>query len=246
MEAVLLVGGKGTRLAPFTQVLPKPLLPVGGMPIAEVIVRQLVDAGFSSIHMCTGYLADYIRLYFQDGGQWGASIRYTQEEHPLGTAGPLGYLKGKMQQDFLMMNGDLITTLDYTRLYRFHLEQRADLTLAAHQQEESNRFGCLRVEGTRLLEVEEKPKRISLVNMGIYVLHSSVLDEVPAGQYLDMPQLINKLIATGKRVHVYTSEDLWMDVGCRDAFEQVQQLFPDIRDRILPRREKERNRSKWE
>jgi NDP-sugar pyrophosphorylase family protein len=235
MEAVLLVGGKGTRLAPLTQVLPKPLLPVGGVPITEIIIRQLVHAGFSRIHMCTGYLADYIRLYFQDGERWKASIQYTQEEMPLGTAGPLGYLKGKLERDFLMMNGDLITTLDYARLYHFHLEQGAHLTLAAHQQEESNRFGCLQVEGNRLLGVEEKPKRISLVNMGIYVLHPSVLQVVPAGEYLDMPQLINQLIAAGKRVHVYTSEDLWMDVGCHDAFERAQRLFPDIRDRILPR-----------
>ncbi len=227
MKAVILAGGKGTRLAPYTTIFPKPLVPIGERPIVEIIIRQLVRQGIGDICLSVGHLGELIEAYFQNGHRSmpGLSLSYYRERQPLGTAGPLAMIPG-LDETFLAMNGDVLTTLDCQSLIRFHRESGAALTIAMHQKDVRIDLGVLETNGrAQLVAYREKPLYHFDVSMGVYVYEPRVLNYIPARTYLDFPDLVGRLLESGENVVGYRSGDYWRDIGRREDYELAQQEF---------------------
>ena len=234
MQAVILAGGKGRRLRPYTTVLPKPLMPLGDMPIIEVVLRQLAAGGFDQVTVAVGYLAELLMAYCGDGSKFGLSLKYSREEEPLGTAGPLALIDG-LDETFLVMNGDVLTTLDLRALVRQHQASGAVATIATHQRQQQINYGIIESDGnSRVTAYIEKPTHRYQVSMGIYVLEPAVLEFVPRGQYLDLPDLARALMAAGRPVLAYPFDGYWLDIGRHDDYEQAVEEFEAMRDRLLP------------
>lgn len=234
MKAVILAGGKGTRLAPYTTVFPKPLMPINGMPILEVIVRQLSHFGIRDMIFTVSRQSEpLLSAYFGDGSRYGVNIRYAREEEPLGTAGPLSLLSD-LPETFLVMNGDILTTLNYVRLIRFHREKKGIVTIAMNQKKVPLELGVMEYSPNfRLARYLEKPVLAYSVSMGIYVFEKSVLKRISRGKYLDFPELIQKLLKSKERVNCYPSRDFWLDIGRHEDYEVAQEKFREMRKRIL-------------
>ena len=227
MKTVILAGGKGTRLAPYTTVFPKPLVPIGDRPILEIIVRQLVRQGFGDILLSIGHLGELIEAYFQNGHRNipGLQLGYYRESHPLGTAGSLAVIPG-LDETFLAMNGDILTTLDFNSLVRHHREQQSALTIAMHRKEVPIDLGVLETDqGGELISYREKPSYSFDVSMGIYVYEPQVLKYIPEGRYMDFPDLVKLLLEMGEKITGYRSEDYWLDIGRREDYELAQEDF---------------------
>lgn len=234
MKAVILAGGKGTRLAPYTKILPKPLMPIGDTPILEVILRQLKLAGVDHVILTVGHLSELLRAFFQDGRQLGLKIDYSYEQNPLGTAGPISLIDG-LDETFLVTNGDVLTTLRFADLLRFHRENRAMATIAVHQRKVKIDLGVIQWDGKpRITGYIEKPTYDYHVSMGVYVFEPRVLEYIPKGQHLDFPDLVKKLIAAGETVVGYEFSDYWQDLGRPDDYEQAAQDFENMRTQFLP------------
>ena len=234
MQAVILAGGQGRRLQPYTAVLPKPLMPIGDVPILEVVVRQLKRAGFTDVTMAVGYLAELLMAYFGDGSKLGVRVRYSREEIPLGTAGPLSLVE-RPEQPFLVMNGDLLTTLDYRSLWNWHREQGAIATLATFRRDVKIDLGVIETDGEGWVRgYIEKPTYHYTVSTGIYVFEPSVLDHVPHHQRMDLPDLIRKLLAGGERVATYPFEGIWLDIGRWEDYERAALEFEQHRAEFIP------------
>jgi NDP-sugar pyrophosphorylase family protein len=227
IKAVILAGGRGTRLAPYTTLLPKPLVPIGGYAIVEIILRQLIAQGFADVTLTLGHMADLITDYFEDRPTLTQQLRLscTREERPTGTAGSLARVPD-LDRTFLVLNGDLLTTLDYRKLVRFHQEQNAALTIAMHRHRVKIDLGVLRVDANnRVAEYLEKPEAEHLVSMGIYVYEPHVLRYIAPDTYLDLPALVQKLIAAGESVAGYETDARWLDIGCPAHYEHAMQEF---------------------
>jgi NDP-sugar pyrophosphorylase family protein len=225
MQAVLLAGGKGTRLRPYTTSFPKPLVPIGDYPIIEVIIRQLSRAGIEEIIISTGHLAGLIEAYCGDGRRWGVRIRYVREEQPLNTAGCLKLIDG-LGNNFLVMNGDLLTTLDYQWLIRQHLEKDAAATVAVHNRQSTIDFGVVQTDKEGFLDQYiEKPVYSFLVSMGINVLTKPVLDLIATGEAIGMPDLLLRIKDKKKRVFCVKPDCSWLDIGRPDDYEKAQETF---------------------
>ncbi|ODA39707.1 sugar phosphate nucleotidyltransferase [Desulfosporosinus sp. BG] len=224
MQTIILAGGRGTRLDPFSRILPKPLFPIGDKPIAEILVHQLQHAGVNEIIMCLGYLADFIKLYFQDGSYFGLKIRYSVETDPLGTAGPLRMVND-LEENFLVVNGDELTTLDFGALYEHHLAKKADMTVAVQKKSVSSSFGVLEVKDGQITTYSEKPTTNYWASMGIYVINKRVLSLIPENKRFDMPDLVQRLLLEHAQVVSYESEDLWFDIGTMADLEKAKQEF---------------------
>ena len=234
MKAVVLAGGKGARLAPYTRILPKPLMPIGDMPILEVMLRQMKRAGVGEVILTVGHLANLLRTFFLDGEQWGLCISYSYEEHPLGTAGPLSLIPG-LDETFLVTNGDVLTTLDLQDLLRFHREEKGIATIAVHKRQVKIDLGVVQWNGDHSIKgYIEKPVYDYTVSMGIYVFEPRVMQYIPHNQYLDFPDLVLKLIAAGERVCGYVFEGYWMDLGRPDDYAQAAEDFVTMREQFLP------------
>jgi len=234
MKAVVLAGGKGTRLAPYTQILPKPLMPIGNLPILEVLVRQMKHAGIDEIVITVGHLAELLRSYFKDGGRYGVKFTYSMEEQPLGTAGPLSLLEG-LDETFLVTNGDVLTTLQIADLVAFHRENRAAATIAMHTREVKIDFGVIQCNGgNEVTGYIEKPSIDYAVSMGIYVFDPCVLAHIPYNRYLDFPDLVLKLLAAGEKVLGYPFAGYWQDLGRPDDYAHANQDFDAMRSQFLP------------
>lgn len=235
-RAVILAGGKGTRLAPYTTVLPKPLMPIGDRAILDVVVRQLGSYGFTELVFAVGYLAHLIRAVFGDGSAFGVSIDYHEEEEPLGTAGPLATIDG-LDRTFIAMNGDVLTSIDYSRLFDVHRESGNALTIATHRRTVHSEYGVLHVQGDgRLQEVsgyEEKPETEYVVSMGIYVLEPRALEYIPAGRHFDIPDLVLALLGAGEPVGSYLYDGYWLDIGRHDDYEQALRDYETILPRLV-------------
>ncbi len=228
MRAVILAGGRGTRLAPYTTIFPKPLVPIGDRPILEIIVRQLAHQGFGDILLSVGHLGELIEAYFQNGHRNIAGLRlsYFRESQPLGTAGSLALIPG-LTDTFLVMNGDVLTTLDYRSLVEHHRSRGALLTIAMHSKNVQVDLGVLETNiAGELTAYREKPLFSFDVSMGIYVYEPEVLSYIPKGQYLDFPDLVLNLLADGRKVVGFHSDDYWLDIGRREDYELAQQEFP--------------------
>jgi NDP-mannose synthase len=220
VRAVILAGGRGRRLEPYTSVLPKPLMPVGDRAIVEIMVDRLVEYGVTDITLCVGYLAHLIEAVF-NGRPRGAAMTYVHEETPLGTAGPLRLITG-LDRTFLLMNGDLLTDLPFDELVAAHRRAGNIVTIAAHERKHVVDYGILQTEPgefPRLVAYHEKPETSLLVSMGIYVLEPEALDRIPESGYFDFPQLVQSLMDEGCRVGTFPFSGYWLDIGRRDDYE---------------------------
>jgi NDP-sugar pyrophosphorylase family protein len=234
MKAVVLAGGKGTRLAPYTHILPKPLMPIGDMPILEVLLRQMKRAGVDQVVLTVGHLAQLLQAFFLDGEQWGLNICYSYEDQPLGTAGPLSLIEG-LDEPFLVSNGDVLTTLDLGELIAYHRQHGGIATIAAHRRLVHIDLGVIQWNGGNTIRgYIEKPVYDYTVSMGIYVFEPRVLDYIPPNQYLDFPDLVLKLIAAGEKVVGYTFDGYWKDLGRPDDYEEAARDFVEMQAQFLP------------
>lgn len=234
MKAVILAGGKGTRLAPYTAVLPKPLMPMGDMPILEVVLRQLKSRGVEHVDIAVGHLAELICALFGDGSKLGLDIRYSIEDAPLGTAGPLTLIDG-LDDTFLVMNGDILTTLDYADLVRHHKARGAAATIAMYTRQVKIDFGVLETDGHgRLRDIIEKPTKEYSVSMGIYVFEPRVLSFLKHAERRDFPDLVKDLLAADELVAVYPFSGYWLDIGRPDDFARAVEEFEARRSEFLP------------
>ncbi|MCO5244312.1 MAG: sugar phosphate nucleotidyltransferase [Anaerolineae bacterium] len=235
MKAVILAGGKGRRLRPFTTVLPKPLMPLGEMPIVEVVLRQLAAHGFEEVTLAVGYLAELMMAYCGDGSKFGLRVRYSREEQPLGTAGPLALVEG-LDDTFLVMNGDVLTTLDMQAMLAQHRANGAVATIATHQRRQQINYGIIESDdNSRVTAYIEKPVHHYQVSMGVYVLEPSVLARIAPGEYLDLPDLVRQLMADGQQVMAYPFDGYWLDIGRHDDYEQAVE-FETMQAQLLPER----------
>ena len=236
-RAVVLAGGRGSRLAPYTTVLPKPLMPVGDRAILEIVLRQLAGAGFDDVTLAVGHLGHLIRAVVGDGRANGTSIRYHDEDRALGTAGPLATIPG-LGGTFLMLNGDVLTTLDFRALVEAHQQAGNALTIATHHRTVRADYGVLRTDGAvadtrRVTGYEEKPEMSYTVSMGVYVLEPEAVARVPAGAYFDLPDLVLALLADGAAVGAYAFDGYWLDIGREDDYRRAQADAPELVPRLL-------------
>ena len=224
VKAVVLAGGKGTRLAPYTSVLPKPLMPIGDRSILELVIRQLRDSGISDVTLCVGYLSHLIEAVLDHRADDGVEISYVREEEALGTAAPLRLVEG-LASTFIAMNGDVLTTLDYNDLIRHHRRDRNILTIATRSRPIQIDYGVLRLGSNgsrnRVQAYVEKPKVTSTVSMGIYVIEPRALSYLPDKGYFDFPDLVQALLRAGERVGAYRYDGMWFDIGRRDDYERA-------------------------
>lgn len=233
MKAVVLAGGVGSRLAPYTTVLPKPLMPIGDRPILEVVVSQLRRAGFDDLTFAVGHLAGLLQAYFGDGSAFGVKVRYSFEQAPLGTAGPLAMIDG-LTEPFLLMNGDLLTTLPFREFFDAHVASGATLSVALHERKVKIDLGVIHTDGDgRITGYDEKPTHTYRASMGIYAFHPRVLGHVEKGARLDFPDLVLRLLAAGEEVRAWPYAGYWMDIGRREDYEQAQIDFDRLRPQLL-------------
>lgn len=221
--ALIMAGGQGVRLRPLTLARPKPLLPVAGRPILEHVIERLVECGFDQVLVATGYHSQLIEDHLQDGRQYGASIRYLREEHPLGTAGALARLPQDLQGELLVMNGDILTTVDFAALLESHLASGADMTVSVREMVEQVEYGVVRVDGEWIQAIEEKPRRSLLVNAGIYVVGPRMRQHLPASAF-DMTDLIRWGLGERRRVRSYPLREFWLDIGRMADYERANRL----------------------
>jgi NDP-sugar pyrophosphorylase family protein len=237
-RAVVLAGGKGTRLRPYTTVLPKPLMPIGDRPVLDIIVRQLKSHGFERITLATGHLAELIEVFFRDGSAYGIPIDYYREDEPLGTVGALALIDGLREDDVLVMNGDVLTDIDYGALLARHRASDAAATIATKKRHVQISLGVLRFgddrDPTRLTGYDEKPAIDYTASMGVYCFAPRALEHIHAGERIDFPDLVLRLIAAGEIVRAWPSEDYWLDIGRHDDYEQAQEEFERVRARLIP------------
>jgi NDP-sugar pyrophosphorylase family protein len=234
MKAVILAGGKGTRLAPYTRIFPKPMLPIGDKAIVEIMIYQMRRAGISDIVLAVGHLAGLMRAFFQDGSQFGVNICYSYEDQPLGTAGPLAAIPD-LDSTFMVTNGDVLTTLDMRELIAFHKQNKGVATIATHHRQVRIDLGVIHTDGDHtIIGYQEKPTIDYRVSMGIYLFEPEVLAFIPKGEYLDFPDLVKLLIAAGKKVVAYPFDGYWQDLGRPDDYEQANLDFETMRSEFLP------------
>jgi len=221
VKAVVLAGGRGTRLAPYTTILPKPLMPVGERSILEIVVDQLEQAGVVDIRFSVGYLSHLIRAVFDSRPASSADITYVGEKDALGTAAPLKLMKD-LDSTFLVMNGDVLTTLDFGEIVRHHREQGNALTIATHARSIKIDYGILHVDVShRVRAFEEKPEIVSAVSMGIYVMEPEVLGQIPEGRHFDFPDLVAAMLDAELPIGAFRYDGLWFDIGRHEDYERA-------------------------
>jgi NDP-sugar pyrophosphorylase family protein len=233
MRAVILAGGKGTRLAPYTTILPKPLMPIGDMPILEIVIRQLAHHGVRNITLAVGHLAELLMAYCGNGEKFGVKLDYSREEEPLGTAGPISLIPN-LDETFLVMNGDLLSTLDYSAMWNYHRERGAIATLASYRRDIKIDLGVIEAEDGWVKDYIEKPIYHYSVSTGIYIFEPAVLQYIERGQHLDLPELVLRLLKEGQKVNVYDFDGYWLDIGRHDDYETAIEEFLVHRREFLP------------
>lgn len=222
LKAVVMAGGFGKRLRPLTENVPKPMLPIGDKPILELILTQLQNAGISKIQLTTHYKPDVIRRHFGDGSKFGIQIEYVDEHQPLGTAGALASVPVS-EEPMLVLNGDVLTHVDFKAMVAFHREHGADLTVGVRQYDFQVPYGVVRCDDADIREIEEKPTLNFFVNAGVYLLEPSAHRSVPHAQRFDMTDLIEKLKKDGRRIVAFPIVEYWMDIGRHVDYEQAQE-----------------------
>lgn len=233
LRAVVMAGGYGTRLRPLTDDLPKPMLPLGSRPLLELIVEQLRDAGIRQVNVATHYKGEIISEHFKDGQDFGVDIRYVKEDQPLGTVGALSLLE-ESEEPVLVINGDILTRVDFRSMLTFHLEHAAELTVAVRQYEFSVPYGVVLTDGAKVTGISEKPVMKHFINAGIYLLSPTVRRLIPNDQPYDIPDLIQSILADGRSVVCFPIREYWLDIGKADHYDQAKS---DIANGIFDRNE---------
>lgn len=222
---VVMAGGEGRRLLPLTETCPKPMLRIGGAPILEHILRRFIRFGFREFHLSVNYLRQQIIDYFGDGQQFGARISYLHEDRPMGTAGALTLLPELTAEDYLVTNGDLITDMDFSLFQRYHEDQQAEATMAVRKVRHTLGFGMVKVEGTELVGIEEKPTLSFYINAGVYLLSRRAIESLPKGSAFDMPILFTKLRAENAPCTVYEVHGDWIDIGTPEKLNEANEAL---------------------
>lgn len=232
MRAIILAGGQGTRLMPYTAVIPKPLMPVGEMPIVEILINQLQRSGVDRITFALGHLAHLVQAVIGNGDKFGVKIDYSIEDKRLGTSGPLTLIQD-LNETFMVLNGDVLTDLNFDNLTSFHSSRNSTITIACHKRTVNIDYGVIHRDGFIVTRYEEKPTIELFVSMGIYVFDPAVLRYLPQGSYLDFPDLVNKLIEGNDKVLIYPYDGIWFDLGRLEDFNQVHEIWDDLKNKIL-------------
>ncbi len=234
-RAVILCGGKGTRLLPYTVVLPKPLMPVGEFPILEIIVKQLVFYGFDHITMAVNHHAEIIKSFFNSGKKWGVTIDYSLESEPLGTMGPLKLIKD-LPENFLVMNGDILTDLDFNEFYLSHINKSEIFSISSCIRSEQLLYGILGVdENNHLATFQEKPVIHHRVSMGVYMVSKKCFDYIPANCEFGFDSLMEKFLKEKIPVNTNDFKGKWLDIGCSEDYEKAVQMFEKTPDAFIRR-----------
>ena len=222
MKAVILAGGLGTRLKPFTQVIPKSLLPIGESSVLEIQILSLARHGVDQVYVATNYRSEYVRAFLGDGAKYGLHVTFSEEEKPLGTCGPVSLLREELREPFLLMNGDILTTLNFTSAYQYAMQLDADLVVVTTELVTPFHFGKVLSDGTYITEMQEKPDITLEILSGIYILKPPVFDLIPVNTYYGIDNLIRDMLARKMRVGKYLMQEYWLDIG-RIADYQVAQ-----------------------
>jgi dTDP-glucose pyrophosphorylase len=220
-RAIVMAGGRGLRLRPLTESIPKPMLPIGGRPVMEIIVEQLKNAGVRRIHVSTNYQAEKIMEHFGAGESFGVEIEYVREDEPLGTGGALGLIE-KPTEPVLVINGDILTQVDFLAMYAFHHDQKAEMTVGVRRYEMQVPYGVVDCDGAMIRGLHEKPQVSFFVNAGIYLLEPSVFDLIECHRHLNITDLVKRLIDAGRAVASYPICEYWLDIGRIEDYERAQ------------------------
>jgi NDP-sugar pyrophosphorylase family protein len=235
IQAVILAGGQGSRLRPYTTVIPKPLMPLGDVPILEIVLRQLKHAGFRRIAISTGYLAGLIEAYVGDGRKWGITVSYVHENQPLGTAGSLKQVKG-LDDSFLVINGDVLTDLNFSNLMKAHKQGRAHATITVKERVVKTDFGVVEIgRDNRMVDFHEKPEHKSHVSIGVNVLRKAALTCIKRNEYLGMPDLLLRVKAAGESVYCFKTKAFWLDLGRPEDLDFAQEYWAKYQHKFLKR-----------
>jgi NDP-sugar pyrophosphorylase family protein len=225
MKAVILAGGLGERLRPFTNAIPKPLLPVGEHALLEIQIANLVRDGCDKVYLATNYKSEYIRSFIGDGTKFGVEIEVSEEPKPLGTCGPLSLLRDELTDPFIVMNGDILTALDLRRFYTTAREAETLLTVATKQIRTPFNFGSVETDGDRIVGVVEKPELIMEVVAGIYLMEPEILEFIADDTYYGVDQLIQDMISAGHTITRYPMTEYWLDIGCVEDYGQAEEAY---------------------
>jgi len=229
MKAVILAGGKGTRLKPYTTVFPKPLMPIGDKPILEIIISQLKYHGLKDIIITTGHLSQLIMAFFGDGSQFGVGIKYSKEDKPMGTVGGLGLIKEELKDTFLAVNGDTLTTLNFSELINYHKTSGAVCTVALKTRGSYIDFGIVELDhNNRITRYTEKPTVNHLVSMGVYVFEPRVVEYIKPGERLDFPDLVKALILKKEKINGFVFDGYWLDIGRHEDYEKANEEIEEL------------------
>lgn len=227
MQAVILAGGLGTRLRPFTQAIPKPLLPIGETTVLEIQIRNLARHGFRDIYIATNYKADYVEAFLGDGTRFDVRLFYSKEEQPLGTCGPLSLLKDRLTEPFLVTNGDILSLIDHRKLYAFGKKHGTTLTVATKETRTPFNFGKVLVENDIITGIEEKKDLLVEVLAGIYYMQPEVFEFVPDDQFFGMDDLILTMLDLNKQISRYLVKEYWLDIGAIEDYNEAQQAYEE-------------------
>jgi len=225
VQAIIMAGGRGRRLHPYTAIFPKPLMPIGDIPILEIMLRQLKYYGVTHVILAVGYLAELIRAYFGNGEKLGLKIRYSKEETNLGTIGPLTLIDD-LDDEFLVMNGDILTDMNIRKFFTIHKEMKSIVTIASYQKEVKIDLGVLEInEKNRLEKYTEKPVLDYYVSMGIYAMNREVVEYIPKNKYFDIPRLMGKLLEMEMYPGIYLFNGQWLDIGRKEDYSKALEEF---------------------
>lgn len=228
MKAVILAGGLGTRLKPFTEAIPKPLLPVGEKAVLEIQMENLRKSGFDEIYLATNYKSDYIKNFFGDGSQFGVKLTISKEEKPLGTVGPITLLKKELTEPFIVMNGDILCSIKYSKLYDYALSKQLPLTISIKKLITPFEFGNILYKGDYVTSIQEKPKLVHYILAGIYVMTPKIFNYIPDDIYFGMDSLIEYFLKNNMKVAKYEIDEYWLDIGRIGDYEKAQAEMKEI------------------
>jgi NDP-sugar pyrophosphorylase family protein len=228
MKAVILAGGLGVRLRPFTEIIPKPLLPIGEKAVLEIQIEHLQRYGFDEIYLATNYKSDYIKNFFGDGKRFNVKLEISKEVEPLGTVGPISLIKDKLTEPFILMNGDILTSIDYSKFYYFALEKKdTNLVVGIKEIVTPFQFGNIFFEGDYVTGIQEKPNIKTHILAGIYILKPEIFNIIPNNQYFNMDTLILTMISKKMPILKYEINEYWLDIGCIEDYEKAQGIYND-------------------
>ncbi len=228
MKSVILAGGLGTRIRPFTQVIPKPLLPIGEKAVLEIQLEHLEKNGFDEIYLATNYKSEYIKNFLGDGSKYGVTLTVSKEDKPLGTVGPVSLLKDRLTEPFLLMNGDILTLMDLNEFYGFSVEKGALLTVAIKEIITPFQFGNIYYEGDYVTGIEEKPDIRTKILAGVYVMTPEIFDQIPYNEYYGMDALMMRMLEEKMPIVKYETHEYWLDIGNIDNYEEVQNIYQQL------------------